>query len=88
MNTATHAVEVPFPQAFASPKRSPFPCAPRYGLFLADTAIDNPTVRWECALLRGSTQPITTMHRNNLIRECFYRAPPRCALDSPIGAGG
>ena len=35
MNTATHAVEVPFPQAFASPKRSPFPCAPRYGRRLA-----------------------------------------------------
>ena len=35
MNTATHSVEVPFPQAFASPKRSPFPSAPRYGLFLA-----------------------------------------------------
>ncbi len=31
MNTATHSVVVPFPQAFASPKRSPFPCAPRYG---------------------------------------------------------
>jgi len=30
MNTATHSVEVPFPQAFASPqkKRSPFPSAP------------------------------------------------------------
>ena len=37
MNTATHAVEVPFPQAFASPKRSPFPSAPRYGLFLASS---------------------------------------------------
>ncbi len=34
MNTATHSVEVPFPQAFASPARSPFPSAPRYGLFL------------------------------------------------------
>ncbi len=32
MNIATHAVEVPFPQAFASPKRSPFPSAPRYGI--------------------------------------------------------
>ncbi len=33
MNIATHRVEVPFPQAFASPrkKRSPFPSAPRYG---------------------------------------------------------
>jgi hypothetical protein len=31
MNTATHRVEVPFPQAFAFPKRSPFPSAPRYG---------------------------------------------------------
>src|SRR5205823_5443528 len=28
----THTVEVPFPQAFASPKRSPFPSAPRYGM--------------------------------------------------------
>ena len=34
MNTATHSVEVTFPQAFASPARSPFPSAPRYGLFL------------------------------------------------------
>ena len=31
MNTATHSVVVPFPQAFASPARSPFPSAPRYG---------------------------------------------------------
>jgi hypothetical protein len=31
MNIATHCVEVPFPQAFASLLRSPFPCAPRYG---------------------------------------------------------
>src|SRR6266705_2959263 len=37
LNTATQAVEVPFPQAFASPKRSPFPSAPRYGLFLASS---------------------------------------------------
>jgi len=31
MNTTTHSVVVPFPQAFASPARSSFPCAPRYG---------------------------------------------------------
>src|SRR4249920_2643890 len=37
LNTATQAVEVPFPQAFASPKRSPFPSAPRYGMFLASS---------------------------------------------------
>ena len=37
LNTATQAVEAPFPQAFASPKRSPFPSAPRYGLFLASS---------------------------------------------------
>ncbi len=43
MNTATQAVEVPFPQAFASPKRSPFPSAPRYGLFLASS--DRPSDR-------------------------------------------
>ena len=30
MNIAPHNVEVPFPQAFASRKRSLFPCAPRY----------------------------------------------------------
>jgi hypothetical protein len=36
MNIATHSVEVPFPQAFASLRRSPFPSAPRYGtLWLA-----------------------------------------------------
>jgi hypothetical protein len=68
MNSATHTVEVPFPQAFASPKRSPFPSAPRYGMLLTDTAIGNPTARWECALLRDSTQPITDLHRNDLIR--------------------
>ena len=39
MNTSTHSVVVPFPQAFASPpkKRSPFPSAPRYGIFLASS---------------------------------------------------
>src|SRR5215831_6796760 len=30
MNTATHTVEVPFPQAFAEPKFCQFPSAPRY----------------------------------------------------------
>jgi hypothetical protein len=37
MNTATHAVEVPFPQAFAEPKSRPFPSAPRYGMFLVSS---------------------------------------------------
>ena len=67
MNTATHAVEVPFPQAFASPKRSPFPSAPGTVCSWLP-AIGNPTVRWECALRRGPTQPITTVRTNNLIR--------------------
>ncbi len=31
MNTTTHSVEVPFPQAFTEPKSCPFPSAPRYG---------------------------------------------------------
>ncbi len=34
MNTATHSVEVPFPQAFAGPKPRLFPSAPRYSMFL------------------------------------------------------
>ena len=60
MNTATHNVEVPFPQAFASPlaKRSPFPSAPRYGYASLHQADRPPTVRWECALRRGSTLSI------------------------------
>jgi len=39
MNIATHCVEVPFPQAFASPlkKRSPFPSAPGTVAFLPQT---------------------------------------------------
>ena len=68
MNSATHTVEVPFPQAFAGPQSRPFPSAPRYGMLLTDTAIGNPTARWECALLRDSTQPITNLYTNKLIR--------------------
>ena len=42
MNTATHSVVVPFPQAFTAPqkKSSPFPCAPRYGA-ICSTGEDN-----------------------------------------------
>jgi hypothetical protein len=36
MNTTTHAVAVPFPQAFACPKTSLFPGAPRYSSTLPD----------------------------------------------------
>ena len=60
MSITTHNVEVPFPQAFASPpkKRSPFPSAPRYGRAAPDLPDRHPTVRWECALRRGSTPSI------------------------------
>ena len=71
MNTATHAVEVPFPQTFAEPKSRPFPRAPPGTGCSWFQAIDNPTARWECALLRDVTQPITHVHRNYLIRSCF-----------------
>jgi hypothetical protein len=37
MNTPTHSVEVPFPQAFTGPEPRPFPSAPRYGKFLASS---------------------------------------------------
>ena len=60
MTITTHRVVVPFPQAFASPqkKRSPFPSAPRYGPTSPHQADRPPTVRWECALRRGSTLSI------------------------------
>ena len=60
MNTATHSVEVPFPQAFAAPlaKSSPFPSAPRYGHASPQLVDRPPTVRWECVLQRGSTLSI------------------------------
>jgi len=60
MNTPTHSVVVPFPQAFASlpKKRGPFPSAPRYGRPSRHQADRPPTVRWECALRRGSTPSI------------------------------
>jgi hypothetical protein len=60
MNTPTHSVVVPFPQAFASLlwKRSPFPSAPRYGRSSLHQADRPPTVRWECALRKGSTPSI------------------------------
>ena len=60
MNTTTHNVVVPFPQAFASlpKKRGPFPSAPRYGRTSLHQADRPPAVRWECALRRGSTPSI------------------------------
>ena len=60
MNITTHNGEVPFPQAFASPpkKRGPFPCAPGYGHTSPHQADRPPTVRWDCALRRGSTPSI------------------------------
>jgi len=58
MNIATHRVEVPFPQAFASPrkKRSPFPSAPPVREPRGSTHWKTPlAVRRACALLRDST---------------------------------
>ena len=37
MNTTTHAVEVPFPQAFTGLAPRLFPSAPRYSMFLASS---------------------------------------------------
>ena len=60
MNTATHSVVVPFPQAFASAlprkQRSLFPCAPGYSRNEVSPLQHNrQAVRRVCALLRGST---------------------------------
>jgi len=54
MNTATHTVGVPFPQAFAAPICCLFPSAPRYRMRLArltrDMSRSNQTARCdECA---------------------------------------
>ena len=71
MNTATHAVEVPFPQAFASPpkKRSPFPCAPRYGTVMS-TREDNRSLD-EYSAPFGIIRPSLLLVLW-LIRSCFY----------------
>ena len=56
MNTATHTVEVPFPQAFPGLTSWLFPSAPRYrrnGVPYAER--NHQAVRRECALLRDST---------------------------------
>src|SRR6266566_7494715 len=54
MNTTTHTVGVPFPQAFTAPKCCLFPSAPRYSMRLArltrDMLRSNQTARCdECA---------------------------------------
>ncbi len=69
MNSATHSVEVPFPQAFASPKRSPFPCAPRYGAIWL--------IREDNRSLDGYDAPFEIIRPSLLlvlwlIRSCFY----------------
>jgi len=78
MNTATHTVGVPFPQAFASPKRSLFPCAPRYSRNrVPPVERHHLAVRQECALLRDLTPvsfPVSWQTRS-----CFYRWP--CASE-------
>jgi hypothetical protein len=71
MNTATHSVVVPFPQAFASPltKSSPFPSAPRYGACMS-TREDNRS-------LDGYSAPFGIIRPSLLlvlwlVRSCFY----------------
>ncbi len=72
MNTATHSVVVPFPQAFASPqkKRSPFPSAPRYGAIWLTRGTSDREV--------GVTPLFPEILRPSLslvlwlIRSCFY----------------
>ena len=73
MNTATHSVVVPFPQAFASAlprkKRSPFPSAPRYGAIWS-TREDNRSLDGYSApfgIIRPSLSFVLW-----LIRSCFY----------------
>ncbi len=69
MNSATHSVEVPFPQAFASLARSPFPCAPRYGAIWS-TREDNRSLD-EYSAPFGIIRPSLLLVLW-LIRSCFY----------------
>ena len=66
MNTATHTVEVPFPQAFATPLAEShlFPCAPRYSHVTNE--IDDLSVRREL-------RPCQTQQR-------FYAVYPKRSL--------
>jgi len=71
MNTATHFVEVPFPQAFAVPlsRSSPFPCAPGYGASVL--------TREDSRSLDGYGAPFGFLHPSLLfvlwlVRSCFY----------------
>ncbi len=62
MNTPTHSVEVPFPQAFAEPSPRPFPSAPRYGSNdIPPVERDHLAVRRGCALLRDSTLALSLL---------------------------
>jgi hypothetical protein len=56
MTITSHNVEVPFPQAFATRKSSPFPCAPRYGreLLIISLSSEAQTARYVCALAKHS----------------------------------
>ena len=79
MNTATHSVVVPFPQAFASPrkKRSPFPSAPRYGILWSTREDTRPLGVYSApfGILRPSLLIVLW-----LLRSCFY-LKERCTLE-------
>ena len=78
MHIATHNVEVPFPQAFASLARSLFPCAPGYSRNrVPPVGRDLLAVRRECALLRDST--LASFPVSWQTRSCFYLPP--CAVE-------
>ena len=71
MNTATHSVVVPFPQAFAALRKrsSPFPSAPRYGTLWL-TREDNRSLDGYSApfgIIRPSLSFVLW-----LLRSCFY----------------
>jgi hypothetical protein len=72
MNTATHSVEVPFPRAFASPRRSPFPSAPRYGtLWLTRETSDREVGMTPLPDIAGILRPSLSLVLW-LLRSCFY----------------
>ncbi len=71
MSIATQRVEALSPEAFASPKRSRFPCAPRYRRNSVPPDGRGPqAARHACALLRDFT--LTSFPVSWPTRSCFY----------------
>jgi hypothetical protein len=82
MTIATHSVEVPFPQAFASPakKRSPFPSAPGTVVHHHTRLIDLRPPGGNAPSIEALRCLSAKLHRHTLLRSCFYPRE-RCTVE-------